>query len=102
MKSDPACIAAHDFAEHGAMTAFGSGVKAVDSFGVDDQCGVKTKSDFGGVEIVVDNLGAPDDVDALGEEIARNVLRAVAAGDNHGVGAETAGILHAQRTSSRE
>jgi hypothetical protein len=30
------------------------------------------------------------------------VLRAVAAGDNHGVGAETAGILHAQRKSSRE
>jgi hypothetical protein len=96
MKSDPACIAGHDFDEHGAMMAFGSGVKAVDSFGGDDQCGVKTKSDFGGVEIVVDGLGGADDVDALGEEIARNVLRAVAAGDNHGVDAQTADILHAQ------
>jgi hypothetical protein len=56
----------------------------------------KPKTDFGGVEIVVDGFGGADDVDALGEEIARNVLRAVAAGDNHGVDAETAGILHAQ------
>jgi hypothetical protein len=41
------------------MMAFGSGVKAVDSFGGDDQCGVKTKSDFGGAEIVVDGFGGP-------------------------------------------
>jgi hypothetical protein len=30
------------------------------------------------------------------KEIARNVLRAIATGDDHGVDTETAGVLHAQ------
>jgi hypothetical protein len=75
------------------MMAFGSGMKAVDGFSGDDQCGVKTKSDFGVVEIVVYGFRDANDVDSLVEEIARNVLRAVAAGDNQSVDAETTGIL---------
>jgi hypothetical protein len=49
-----------------------------------------------GVEIVVDGFGDADNVDALVKEIARNVLRAVAAGDDHGVDTETPGVLHTQ------
>ena len=87
MKSDPAGVAAHNFDEHDAMMTFGGGVKTVDGLGSDDQGGVKTKSDFGGVEIVVDGFGDADDVDAFIKEIARDVLRAIAAGDDHGVDA---------------
>ena len=57
----------------------------VDGFGGDDQDGVKTKSDFGSAKIVVDGFGDADDVDAFIEEIARDVLRAIATGDDHGV-----------------
>ncbi len=96
MKRNPAGVATHDLNEHDAMMTFRGGVKAVDGLSGDDQCGVEAKSDFGGVEMVVDGFGNADDVDALVEEIARNVLRAVATGDNHGVDTETPGILHAQ------
>ena len=96
MKRDPSGVAAHDFDEHNAMMTFRGGVKTVDGLSSDDQRGVEAKRDFSGIEIVVDGFGNADDVDALVEEIARNVLRTVATGDNHGVDTETAGVLHAQ------
>ena len=54
-------------------------------FGSDNQGGVKTKSDFASVKIVVDGFGDANDVDRFIKEIARDVLRAIAAGDDHGV-----------------
>jgi hypothetical protein len=79
------------------MMTFGGGVKTVDGFGGDDQGGVKTKSGFASVKIVVDGFEDADDVDRFIKEIARDVLRAIAAGDDHGVDTQTASVLHAQR-----
>ena len=84
------------------MMTFGGGVKTVDGFGGDDQGGVKTKSNFASVKIVVDGFGDADDVDRFIEEIARDVLRAIAAGDDHGVDTQTASVLHAQRGAIRK
>jgi len=61
------------------MMTFGGGVKTVDGFGGDDLGGgVKTKSDFASVKIVVDGFGDAHDVDRFIKEIARDVLRAIA------------------------
>jgi len=79
------------------MMTFGGGVKTVDGFGGDDQGGVK--SDFASVKIVVDGFGDADDVDRFIKEIARDVLRAIAAGD---VDTQTASVLHAQRGVIRD
>src|SRR5260370_40909330 len=78
------------------MMTFGGGVKTVDGFGGDDQGGVKTKSDFGSVKIVVDGFADADDVDAFIKEIARDVLRAIAAGERSWLDTQTASVLHAQ------
>src|SRR5208282_2889393 len=79
VESNPTGIAAHDFDEHDAVVAFWGGVKAVDGFGGDDECGIEAEGDFGGVQIIVDGLGDTHNVHALAEKIARDMLRAVAA-----------------------
>jgi hypothetical protein len=63
------------------VMTFGGGVKTFDGFGDDDQGGVKTKSDFASVKIVVDGFGDADDVDRF-KEIARDVLRTIATADD--------------------
>ena len=88
VKSDPAGVATHDFDQHDATMTFRGGVKTINSFSGDDQGSFKAKSDFGGIEIVVDAFGDRDVVDALVREIPRNVLRAIATGDDHGVDTE--------------
>src|SRR5208283_4807474 len=96
VESDPAGVAAHDFDEHDALVALGSGMQAIDGFGGDNQCGVKTESDFRGVEIVVDGFGNADNVNAAAGKIAGNVLGAVATDDDHGFNAEAASVIHAK------
>jgi hypothetical protein len=96
MERDPTGVAAHELNEHDAMMAFGGGVEAIDGFGGDDESGVKTESDFSGVEIVVNRFGDADDVDAAAGEIAGNVLCAVPTNDDHGFDAEAASVIHAQ------
>src|SRR5208283_441967 len=96
MKRDPTGVAAHEFNKHDAMVAFGGGVETINGFRGDDESGVKTESDFGGVEIVVNRFGNADDVDAAASEIAGDVLGAVTANDNHGFDAESASVIHAQ------
>jgi hypothetical protein len=94
VESDPASVAAHEFDEHDAVVAFGGGVETVDGLGGDDQCSVKTESDFGGVEIVINGFGDADDVDASTREIAGDVLGAVTADDDHGFNAKAASVIH--------
>jgi len=96
VESDPAGVTAHDFDEHDAMVAFGGGMETINGLSGDDQCGVKTESDFGGVEIVVNGFGYANDVDASAREVAGNVLRAVATDHNHGFNAEAARVIHAK------
>ena len=62
VERQPANLVAHDLDEHRASMACSRGMDAVNTLGVDIQCGVEAEGYVGAPDIVVDCLGKSDDV----------------------------------------
>src|ERR1700720_3993749 len=56
------------------------------------QRGIESKCDFSSTEIVVNGLGHANDLQALAEELERNLLRAIAADADNGVNSQLARV----------
>ena len=57
MQRNPSGVATHNFHDQGAVMTFGGGVQAINGFGGDIDCCVKTERVVGSLKVVVDGLG---------------------------------------------
>ena len=88
IQGDPASVTAHDFHDHDALMAVGSGVKTVQGIHHRSNGGVETECHRGGLEIVVDGLGNADDRHAFAAELQTGGQGAVSTDDDERADAE--------------
>jgi hypothetical protein len=93
VQGDPSGVAAHDLDHEGAVVALGRGVQPVDGLHRDVHRGVEAERVVGGVEVVVDGLGDPDDGDVELCELRRYAEGVLATDGNQRVDSHRRQVL---------
>lgn len=88
VQRDPSGVTAHHLEHHAPLVRVAGGAQPVDRLGGDLDGGVETEGVVGGVDVVVDGLGYPDDRDAVLEEPLRRRRGALSADRDHAVDTE--------------
>ena len=79
VQRNPTHVAAHDLDDEDAVVRLGRGVQPVDGLGGHGHGSVKAKGVVGGVDVIIDGLGHPDDRNPIIRKPLRPFERALAA-----------------------
>ena len=85
VQGDPADVAAHDLGHHATVVSVTGGAQAIHRLGSDADSRVEAEGVVGGVEVVIDGLGHPDDLHSRVGQSFRRREGAFAADGDEGV-----------------